>query len=322
MKRVALLLIITLALGVFACASPQEAAPPPVNVILMSWDGVHQEAIRELLAPGVVGWGEQVPTRLPGLKTLIAEGKLSCEVIVTHATDTKAGHAQMLTGYEPEVTGVYDNANFQEMPTGLTIFERLEARFGDEIATIMVKAKTTNIGRQKGEPFYNACRPDNSLHTDWVVEPAPGGDNSAGWVGGKMLEALDKYGKGRFFAFFHFADPDVAGHFHGEGSADYRNAIVTCDDWLGKVVTKLKELGVYDQTLLYVTADHGFTPGTTDHSRAPFVWLATNDPAILRGGNQGDIVPTILRRFGIDPRSVTPPFGIGLPEAVSGPPSR
>jgi predicted AlkP superfamily pyrophosphatase or phosphodiesterase len=314
LKRLTIFLALLLALGSLATAAVEEPAAPPVNVILMSWDGVHQDAIQELLAPAAIGFGQRVPTRLPNLKAIGAEGRLSREVIVTHATDTKAGHTQMLTGYEPEVTGVFSNVKFEEIPTGLTIFERAKARFGDKIVTIMVKGKRNHIGIQKGLPFYNAVRPDNPLHIDWVVEPEVGGDDTAAWTGPKMLEALDKFGRRPFFAFFHFSDPDHMGHAHGEGSADYRKAILLCDTWLGKVVAKLKELGVYEKTRLYITADHGFNKGTTGHGYAPYVWLATNDPLILRGGNQRDLVPTLLRRLGIDPLSVDPPFIIGLPE--------
>jgi len=36
-----------------------------------------------------------------------------------------------------------------------------------------------------------------------------------------MMGYLDKYAKGRFFAFYHFSDPDHMGHNHGENSQQY-----------------------------------------------------------------------------------------------------
>ena len=43
-----------------------------------------------------------------------------------HVTDTKAGHAQMLTGYDSNLTGVFSNTRFQPIPRGYSIFERLQ----------------------------------------------------------------------------------------------------------------------------------------------------------------------------------------------------
>jgi arylsulfatase A-like enzyme len=151
-----------------------------------------------------------------------------------------------------------------------------------------------------------------------------------------------------FFAFLHFADPDIAGHYRGdkidytyygdteniapnvlanwiyhfegtlphggENSKLYEMAIKKCDDCLGEIVAKLEELGIRDETEIYVTSDHGFDEeGATypinslfpdrighTHIMAPYVFLATDDPTVIRAGNQFDIAPTILKRFGID----------------------
>lgn len=78
------------------------------------------------------------------------------------------------------------------------------------------------------------------------------------------------------------------------------------DEWLGRIVVKLKELGIYERTCIYVTADHGMDEGKTSHAMAPYVFLATNDPGIKRGGDQRDIVPTILSQMGIDLSEITP----------------
>ncbi|MBE3577562.1 MAG: alkaline phosphatase family protein [Limnochordales bacterium] len=315
------------------------ASGPVKNAILISWDGVQRDHLRELLDAG----------KLPNLKALIKEGTI-VEIDVTHKTDTKAGHAQMLTGYGPEVTGVYSNSVYQPIPKGYTIFERLEEEFGeDNIATIMITGKGGNIGSKgpvtregstleslrkrlerkgvtrqqvlerlkemfrkgkvgsplasqarRGEPFYNAKPAIDRFHGDK--------GRAADEVGRLALDSLDQYGKGRFFAFFHFGDPDAAGHRYGENSQQYSDAIIEVDRWLGRIVNKLKELGVYEQTRIYVTSDHGFDEGKTSHSMAPYVFLATNDPEIKRRGDQRDIAPTILARMGVDISRLNPPL--------------
>lgn len=339
---VALLVAVNIIHG--AAAVPTASAPVK-NVILISWDGVQRNHLRELLDAG----------RLPNLTSLIKEGTI-VEIDVTHKTDTKAGHAQMLTGYGPEVTGVYSNSVYQPIPKGYTIFERLEEEFGkDNIATIMITGKGGNLGSKgptaktsliaqfwkqlekkgvsrnqvlerfkkvfgddkvgraiistitkvpsqsfRGEPFYNAKPAIDLFYGDK--------ERPAAEVGKLALDGLDKYGKGRFFAFFHFGDPDAAGHKYGENSQEYSNAIIEVDKWLGRIIEKLKTLGVYEETRIYVTSDHGFDEGKTSHSMAPYVFLATNDAEIKRRGDQRDIVPTILTRMGVDPSKFNPPL--------------
>ena len=71
---------------------------------------------------------------------------------------------------------------------------------------------------------------------------------------------------------------------------------------------KLEKLGIADETLVYVTADHGFDLGMQRHKDAPYVWLATNDPLVQRRGLREDVAPTILDRFGLDLASIDPPL--------------
>ena len=78
--------------------------------------------------------------------------------------------------------------------------------------------------------------------------------------------------------------------------------------WTGKIIEKLKELGLYDKTLLYVTADHGFDEDKGGHGYAPYVFLGTNDPLVKRDGMRQDITPTILARFGLDLAKFAPPL--------------
>lgn len=417
-----LVLALAFVFGPGTSAEVNGGLAPVYNAILISWDGVQRDHLRELLEAG----------QLPNLQALIHEGTI-VEIDVTHKTDTKAGHAQMLTGYGPEVTGVYSNAVYRSIPKGYTIFERLENALGEEnIATVMITGKAGNLGskgperagpgrpgganrwkpgwngpvatarlrdrleksgitqseikerlkkvfgddkvgrtivgfimkaparlretllvarkrgiyelrakdragdyserrtengakekqtrnqatqaagpgfvsaegledilrRTQAEPFYNA-KPAIDLFEGDI-------SRTAAEVGNLALASLDRYGSGRFFAFFHFSDPDHAGHRYGENSIEYSKAIITADEWLGRIVAKLKELGIYERTRIYVTSDHGMDEGKTSHAMAPHVFLATNDPGIKRRGDQRDIVPTILSQMGIDLSKITP----------------
>jgi len=216
-----------------------------------------------------------------------------------HATDTKAGHAEILTGYGPEVTGVYSNRRFRAIPDGLTLFERLKARFGQGVATVAITGKRGNLL----EILENALP-----ELDFALIRGATAERN----GPLMLRALETLRDRAFFAFFHFSDPDHAGHNHGEDSREYSAAIQLCDRWLGEVVSKLKELGIYERTLIYISTDHGFDEGRRSHLNAPDIWFVTNDPLVrpLPDGvaTQRNIAPTILERLGFDLSSLEPPL--------------
>lgn len=294
MSLFAALLLASLA---FSPATPPEER----NAILISWDGAGAEQVRVALGKG----------SLPQLAALVAKGALVDLDVTGHVTETKPGHAQMLTGYDPAVTGVYSNARFRAIPRGHTIFERLQQRFGKRLATIMVTSKGPNLGSlgsaaSLAEPFHLTRRELTVWEGDRI--------RTARSVGARAVRHVARHAKkGRFMMFVHFADVDVAGHYHGEGSAEYDRALVDCDAWLGKLVAELEAQRAADRTLIYVTADHGFDKGTRHHAAATRVFLATSDPAVSRAGELRDVAPTLLTAMGVDVTKVSPPFpGKGL----------
>jgi hypothetical protein len=140
---------------------------------------------------------------------------------------------------------------------------------------------------------------------DYFENGLGGNDN----VGNKGLELLDSYGHRRFLAFFHFQEPDHAGHAHGENSSEYTAMIVDDDRWLGRLIDKLRELGVEKKTYVFVIVDHGFDEGQTSHSNAPYVILGSNHPDVMRAGDRRDVAPTILEVFDVpDGQDGTPPL--------------
>lgn len=120
MRKVVLLLaLLSLLLGL---AGVSEADKPVManNAILIGWDGAHRDHVKSLLKEG----------KLANLKELIAHGVLVDVDVTSGATDTKAGWTQILTGYRPEVTGVYNNGRYRDVPEGYSVFERLQTEFG------------------------------------------------------------------------------------------------------------------------------------------------------------------------------------------------
>jgi len=72
----------------------------PRNIILIGWDAAQRNHMKECLDRG----------ELPNIKKLSSEGTLVA-IDILRVTDTKSGWSQILTGYEPEITGVFSNSS-------------------------------------------------------------------------------------------------------------------------------------------------------------------------------------------------------------------
>lgn len=290
------LIFLVIALAATAAFNPATGRTQR-NAILISWDGALREHVKSALDKG----------ELPNLARLVRHGSLVDIDVVGHQTDTKAGHAQILTGYDPQTTGVYSNVNYRPIPAGYTIFERLHQTFGrDAITTIMLTGKDHNLGSRPAglalgaDPYY-LSRPGITVWDGDQMRPAS-------VVGKKAVDYIEQLGgRKRFLLFVHLPDVDLNGHAHGESSPAYERALVECDRWLGAMLDALERKQIDDRTLVYVTADHGFDVGTTHHANAPHIILASNDPA-LHAGQQRDIAPTLLTAMGVNVTKLSPPL--------------
>ncbi|MFC1850694.1 alkaline phosphatase family protein [candidate division CSSED10-310 bacterium] len=334
---VMVMLIMTICFCFTLCEGSNDVIP--WNVIIIGWDGAGRDNIKNYLQQGL----------LPNMNALSAQGTIVA-IDNLRTTDTKSGWAQILTGYEPEVTGVFSNHRYGPIPKGLTIFERLKQFFGPGFVTVAIIGKKNHVDadpssyqeileqdfkwikrkikKYKSEPI-NVENPPSEFKTEFITQdgkyfkkiPAKpfyitrqnmnefiNGLLKDKVVGTTALEYIDLYQRLPFMFFIHFAEIDHQGHKFGEGSRQQVKAYVSADYWTGKIIDKLKELDLYDHTLIYVTSDHGFDVGRQSHKDAPYVFLATNDTNVLRRGYRVDITATILHRLGIDIQTINPPL--------------
>ncbi len=347
LKRATIVLAI---LGLMPVLPPTIAAGDrPQNIILFGWDGAQRDHVKECLDR----------KELPNLQKLI-DGGTFVEIDIEGTTDTKAGWSQILSGYYPEVTGVYSDDQYQPIPKGLSIFERLEAHFGaDKFVTVAVIGKSDNVGAaapektkmpeenqssQAGEKNTETGKAAGSQAKKANPEKQPPGnivvDNGIRYrvipgqpyyvakdsmdlfenglkenkkVGTRAIELLEKYKDKPFFFFVHFAEVDQAGHKQGENSKEYNDALISNDLWTGKIIGKVRELGLADKTEFYVAADHGFNEDEKGHSFAPYVFLATSNKKVNRKGRRQDVAPTIMEAFGLSLSELEPELdGVSL----------
>lgn len=272
------------------------------NIVVVGWDGTQKDHLSQCYYRELA----ECSNGLPNLAAL-SGGALYTSVTTNARTETKPGWTQLFTGYDASLTGVYDNFNYRPIPEGYTVFEKVEDHFGPEnVVTMFLSGKNEHTGGACiGEPTYQNGQPTiETKGQPWCLtknrlDHFENNLKENVNVGNRALALLEANQNELFFSLFIFWNPDSYGHLRGENSIQYSNAILDGDYWLGRIVSKLHELGIYENTLLYVISDHGFDEGTNAHWNAPFGILASNDPLVMRSGDRKDFAPTLLERYSI-----------------------
>ncbi len=75
----------------------------------------------------------------------------------------------------------------------------------------------------------------------------------------KTTQQASKYilNKKPYFTFIHLDHVDHAGHEYGHGTQEYFRAVAKADSLTGVIVKAIKDAGIYENTVILMTADHG-----------------------------------------------------------------
>lgn len=105
-----------------------------------------------------------------------------------------------------------------------------------------------------------------------------------------------------------------------ESYPDYMSAINRLDYNVGRLVQKLKDLGIYDDTIIIYTSDHGshFKTRNPEYKRSCHE-SATHTPLIIKGGGfEGGKTETRLSSLIDLPPTLLSMAGINIPKSYSG----
>jgi len=190
----------------------------------------------------------------PNIDAVAAEGFLF-ENTISPIPITLPAHASMLTGTIPPYHGAHDNINYRLGQFNVTLAEILKEAGFATAAAISAIVLDAQFGTAQGFDTYND-------HFENIVEgnsvEQRRGDETTGIAIDWIEENKDK----NFFYFLHYYDPH-ANYQPPEPFASmfaqdlYAGEIAYTDYCIGQVVTKLKELDLYDSTLIIITSDHG-----------------------------------------------------------------
>ena len=263
----------------------------------------------------------------PNIDALAAEGTLF-ENVITPIPQTLPAHASMLTGTIPPYHRVHDNSGCLADKSNISLAEILKDAGFTTAAAVSALVLDSQLGLDQGFDTYHD-------HFETPLEGNAVEQRSGGETTDVALHWLEENKDKRFFFFLHYFDPHrkyeppepFASRFAGNL---YAGEIAYTDHCIGQVLDKLKELGLYDSTLIIITSDHGEMLG--EHGEFTHVYFIYQSvikvPLIFKvpGRNKParikslvgliDIVPTICSLLDIEvPKNVQ---GLDLSSSLKG----
>ncbi len=296
--------VLLVAVVLWSCS--RLTARPIRNVILISIDTCRADYL------SCYGYHRKTTPNIDA----IADAATLFENVISPVPLTLPSHCSMLTGTTPLYHGVHENVNYRLEKFNLTLAELLRQKGYTTSAIISSLVLDSQFGLNQGFDTYN----DHFIQpiTSWYQSERRGDEASR-----FACDWLEKHKSEKFFLFLHYFDPHDD-YRPPEPFATifkdnlYAGEIAYTDYCIGEVILKLKELGLYDSTLLIITSDHG--EGLGEHAEPYHGFFVYNStvrvPLIIRapGGPKGkkvpdvvglvDVVPTICGLLGIDPPQV------------------
>jgi arylsulfatase A-like enzyme/Flp pilus assembly protein TadD len=244
----------------------------------------------------------------PFMDHLAAEGVLF-ERAETAVPITLPAHASILTGTYPAFHGVRNNGTYRLGPRAETLPEVLKQHGYRTGAVISGYPLVTRYGLSQGFDTYDDHLPPEQERQIGFRERSAEEVSQAGIA---WLEA----GAGqRFFLWLHYFDPHApysppSPYAERFSRSPYDGEVAYVDAEMGRVLERLRQMGLAERTLVVLVSDHG--EGLGDHGEAThgvFLYESTlRVPMILslpgplpRGRRVAtpvrtiDLMPTVLR---------------------------
>ncbi|MCL6583984.1 MAG: tetratricopeptide repeat protein [bacterium] len=262
----------------------RQAKVPNFNILLISIDTLRADHL------GCYGYKE---IQTPVIDQVAREGALFSHCY-TPTPVTLPSHLSIMTGLYPLSHGVRNNGTFVAGPELVTLAEVLKERGYQTAAFVGSFVLDRRFGLDQGFDTF-----DDYMNKDQEATLLLYNERKAEDVVSGAEKWLRTNGRNKpFFLWVHCFDPHAPYEPPQPFATKYKDnlydgEIAYTDQMLGKLISCLKEMNIWDQTLLILTADHGEGLGEhNEKTHAIFIYDST-----LR-------VPLIFRHPGLIPQNV------------------
>jgi arylsulfatase A-like enzyme/Flp pilus assembly protein TadD len=298
----ALLLTAALLLAASTAFAAPAVAP---NVVVITIDTLRADHV------GCYGY-KQIHT--PNIDALAADGS-RFERAYTAVPVTLPSHTVMFTGTYPVLSGMHDFAANKLNSTQPTLASVLKEHGYATAAVIGSAVLDSRFGLNRGFDFYYDHFDFNRLQESNLEEMERPGNV----VADLTLDWLSKNHTKKFFLWMHLYDPHYPYRPPPPYDAEYKDRpydgeIAFADAQVGRLIRFLKSQGLYSNTLIVLSGDHGESLGEHgEKTHGFFIYNATlHVPFIIHlpGATSpmvvsdlvslADLMPTVLTTLKID----------------------
>lgn len=252
--------------------------------------------------------------KTPNIDSLAAEGARFDHAFAVVPV-TLPSHSTMLTGTYPMLSGMHDfsgNKLSPRQPTLAAVLKQAGYATGAVIGSAVLDSR---FGLNQGFDFYYDHFEFSRLEEANLDEMERPGNV----VADLTLDWLGKNSQKKFFLWMHLYDPHYPyrppePYSREYASHPYDGEIAFADEQVGRLLRFLKEKGLYQNTLIVLSGDHGESLGEHgEKTHGFFVYNATmHVPLIIRLPESEparavsnlvslvDLMPTVLAALGLE----------------------
>ncbi len=276
-------LLLSLVSTVFAAP---VAAP---NVVVITIDTLRADHV------GCYGY-KQIHT--PNIDALAADGA-RFERAYTAVPVTLPSHTVMFTGTYPMLNGMHDFAANKLNATQPTLAAVLKEHGYATAAVVGSAVLDSRFGLNRGFDFYYDHFDFNRLQESNLEEMERPGN----MVADVTLDWLARNYNKKFFLWMHLYDPHYPYHPPAPYAAEYKDRpydgeIAFADAQVGRLIRFLKSKGLYNNTLIVLSGDHGESLGEHgEKTHGFFIYNATlHVPFMIHlpGASSPRVVPELV----------------------------
>ncbi|MDX2002932.1 MAG: alkaline phosphatase family protein [Chitinophagales bacterium] len=219
-----------------ASAEKQEGAlvPTAAHVIVIGVDGMSPDGVEKANTPVMDDLMKN------GAYTLHARGVLP--------TSSSPNWASMIMGAGTEQHGMTSNDYERDDFPFTPVVTGMEDIFPTIFGTIRQQKKDAEIGAIYHWDGFGRLFEKSAVNYDKHID----GEKETAADAAKYIKE-----KKPTFTFIHLDHVDGAGHGEGHGTPAYYKAVSLADSLIGVIIQAAKDAGIYDNTIIIVSADHG-----------------------------------------------------------------